>query len=935
MSKENIEKSTRWFKSMFVLLVLISVAQHSTAQKNVLFLMADDFNYWTSKDGYYPYAKTPNLDKLANMGVFFREAHCSSPVCNPSRNAIWSGLRPSTTGIDGNDDPYVREVNGFEDIVTMNQYFMQNGYWVYGAGKLYHPKMSKSNHETDPENWSYINENGHGCNGGAVYKFCNSAKNNYCFSANSDAMSRSNCGDFNLANDVKEVLENYASSPQKDKPFFIGCGVFRPHMPWNSPLSFWDLFNYDALVKPAAYNPELDDPGNSIHRDFVDYGQWMRAIQGYLASCALADYNVGIMVDALMASPYKDNTIIVFCGDHGWNLGEKGRWGKFDRCDEANHTSLIIYDPSSTGNGEECIKPVSLQDLYPTLIDLCDLPERKNVEGNSLKPLLDDPDDPNVNSFALMMYGDVHYIKTEKWRFIDDGNESLLHNNIDDPYQWNNLYGNAAYNNLVDSLRHKIDSVIAIGTEVKNHYFEYMPPIRPDNLEVIPINDHSLKISWNDNANNEMGYHLYRQLNGEGEFDLYQQLPINSSNFIDNDVTTNNTYAYFIEVYNQVDTLASSVVSGIRPQNVAPVAPSNLMAVPISIQQIDLMWNDNSLNETKFKVYRKENDERTYQNIVSLNANTTSYSDKTVEAPKIYSYYVEAVNEAGATTSNTVENIQPIDNTYNGVAYEGTPWTMPATSVMAWMYDKVGEGNSWLADSSVTIGVFNASNEGAGQDIRSYGNCPYSGARWNGGSNTMRENGHWMRYTCTFEEGSYRLKIRGRNLSKTIKLTLKTAVGLMDVYQKSFHYPADFQNVGEGGDNSGVTYWYLGNEDIAIDQGTYVVEIELNDASGQGVFGAFSFEKSKPTRTRNIIKQEKRVLLNNKIDEGYLHLDLTKMNPAVWLKVVDLKGKVVYEKVVGGEDVVTIELDSAMSKGMYLLQIDDSDRKLSEKFYVN
>lgn len=837
-----LHKYTKGIVQLLSIICFLTLTQTSIfARKNVLFLMADDFNYWTSKDGYYPQAKTPKIDELANMGVFFRQAHCPSPVCNPSRNAIWSGLRPSTTGIDANGDDFIREKAAFKDIITMNQYFKENGYWVYGAGKLYHPKMNKSNHETDPENWSYINENGHGCNGGTTYKYCNSAKSNYCFSANPNAMTRNNCGDYNLANDVKELIEAYPSSSQKDMPFFIACGLFRPHMPWNSPLIFWEKFDYNSLTKPAGYNASLDDPGNNIHQDFVDNDQWMRAIQAYLASCALADHNVGIMVDAVMASEYKDSTIIVFCGDHGWNLGEKGRWGKYDRCDEANHTTLIIYDPTASGNGQECVKPVSLQDLYPTLIELCDLPQRNNVEGNSLKPLLDTPDNPNIESFALMMYGDRHYIKTEKWRFIDDGNDSKLHNNIDDPYEWHNLYGQAQYNSVVEELRHKMDSVIAIGTAIKNNYHQDAPPS----------------------------------------------------------------------------------------------APSNLSARPVSSTQIDLKWHDNSGNEKSFVVYRKESGETDYTERASLVANSASFSDTELDSTLLYSYYVTAVNEHGTSTSNIVENIQAQKITYLAEAYNNSPWAMPGTSVMAYQYDKVGEGNNWLADSAVSIGLYNSTMGTAGQDKRAYGDaCNYTAARWNGGSNTMRDNGQWLRYTCTFEQGDYKLKLRGRNVSEQLSLIILDQASLSEIYSTSLNYPSDFNNLGAGGDNSGVTFWYEKNINIHLDAGTYVVELSVPSETQGGVLGEFTFVKNTANALLESNEELQSIIINNTVKDRHIRLNLTELNPTAWIRVIDLQGNIVQELMIAGEEVATIELKPSLPQGVYFIYVDDSEKQFSEQFLL-
>jgi len=437
-------------------------------KKNVLFLMADDFNYWTSKNGYYPQAKTPNIDALAEKGVFFKEAHCSSPVCNPSRNSLMSGFRPSTTAIDENGDGFVRDKQGFENIISMNQYFKNNGYFTYGVGKIWHPgKMSTADPEVDPENWSQLNSQSSGCNGGTLYSYDVKAKSLYKWGAKDAEMSTDNCGDYAISTQVANLISNYSSSDNKDKPFFIGCGFFRPHMPWNGPKHFWELFNLEDLDKPKAYRP-IDEPGDEIHQEIVANNQWMNAIRAYLATCALADYNVGVVLDALENSDFRNNTIVVFMGDHGWHLGEKGHWGKYSLWDESNHTTLIIYDPSAKGNGQVCSKVVSLQDIYPTLVDLCGLPPKTDIEGRSLSPILQKPDDNTWDHPILMTYRGTNYIKTNHFRFIDDGNDSKLYNTITDPYQWDNLFSNPQYGTVISKLRNQIDSMVNIGTELRS-----------------------------------------------------------------------------------------------------------------------------------------------------------------------------------------------------------------------------------------------------------------------------------------------------------------------------------------------------------------------------------------------------------------------------------------------------------------------------------
>ena len=915
-------------KKLLLFTVILTVAISGYAKKNVIFLMADDFNYWTSKHGYYPQAKTPHLDALANKGVFFRDAHCSSPVCLPSRNALWSGLRPTTTNIDANGEGFFRDKPGCENAVSMNQFFKENGYFVYGAGKLYHPgKMGGK--DTDPDNWSQLNKNGSGCGGGSLYKYCNSAKSNYCFSANPAQMTEDNCNDFGLAHDIKKVIEGYSTSANADKPFFIACGFFRPHMPWNSPKYFWDLFDYNSLEKPVGYHPS-QAPGNNIHQDFVNNGQWMRAIQGYLASCALADSNVGVVMDALNNSPHKDSTIVLFMGDHGWHLGEKGRWGKFSVDDQANHTTLIIYDPTAAGNGEECIKPVSLQDIYPTLVELCGFPKKENIEGSSLKPLLDDPDDPTIEGLAFSTYNGKNYIKTPQWRLIDNGGESQLYNNIDDPYHWTNLYGQAQYNDVVVMLRNKMDSLMAIGDYVKSRINE-IPPAAPGSLSGIAINASQIDLSWKDNSDNEAKFRIYRQTNGSGDFTAIDSVNLNVEKFTDNTVTEGNTYAYYIEAANDFGTTQSNTVAGLIAENTAP-EKVKLNAFAVSESEIQLSWKINKPNVDGILVYRAIND-GDFEEFDDLLPEISGYSDTDVSDENSYSYYVGLYNALDTTNSDTVLNITPESGSYNATAYEGAAWSMPGTNVTAWKYDKVGAGNVWAQDTGVVIGLTNSLSNGAGQNPRGYDpNIPYEAARWNGGSVSFRNNGQWARYTCNFSTSDdYTFKVRGRSNNCTMTLRILNPADLNVVHETIFNYPTDLTDLGAANAN---TNWYLANSDLSITSGTYVVEVKVN-TTGQGTFGEFTFVNSGSTPISNInISNNNSYLLNNIVSDGYLNLDLRSASPTVEISIFDMNGKEVQNLKAIGEEMASIELNHELPAGTYFISVNGWSKQVTERFII-
>jgi arylsulfatase A-like enzyme len=243
-----------------------------------------------------------------------------------------------------------------------------------------------------------------------------------------------------------------------DKPLFLACGIFRPHLPWYVPRKYFDQFPVGEIQLPAHRDDDLDDlPPAGIkmanptrdHAAVVKNDQWQAAVQGYLASISYTDGLVGRLIDALDGSAHANNTVVVMWTDHGWHLGEKQHWRKFALWDEATRTPLIFVAPKGTPGlppgtptGKRVKKPVSLLDIYPTLAELCGLPERDGLSGQSLVPLLRDPvaewDRPAITTHGRLN----HAIRTERWRYIRyaDGSEEL-YDHDSDPMEYTNLAG--------------------------------------------------------------------------------------------------------------------------------------------------------------------------------------------------------------------------------------------------------------------------------------------------------------------------------------------------------------------------------------------------------------------------------------------------------------------------------------------------------------
>lgn len=447
---------------LFSLLCLVSsTSAQIKAKKNIVLIMADDFNYWNGTTKYHTDIFTPNLDKLALRGVLFADAQAAAPVCNPSRQAMWSGLRPSTTGIQGNTGGYIRSVEGFKDVVTMNEYFYDNGYYTWGVGKLYHSKFGETGKTNDDDNWSGFSTSAIGGSRGTKVEgktYQNINHPEYKWSVVQGSAKKENCNDTNVASETADKISGHAADPiNKDKPFFLACGLSKPHLGWDAPEDFYLKYSNENFKDTdlEGFNPnDFDDvPGagpDAAYTELLGLGKLPEVRHMYAACLTLADYNAGIIINAVENSIYKDNTIIVFMGDHGWILGEKPKLGKASQWDMANKTTLVIYDPSyknsSITTTRICTKVVSLQDIYPTLVELSGLPIKTDIEGNSLAALIENPLKADWDK-PVAVTRQFDRIRTNKWSYCDyDGDgggtptdSDMLYDIEKDPYEHDNM----------------------------------------------------------------------------------------------------------------------------------------------------------------------------------------------------------------------------------------------------------------------------------------------------------------------------------------------------------------------------------------------------------------------------------------------------------------------------------------------------------------
>jgi arylsulfatase A-like enzyme len=425
---------------------------------NVLFIAIDDMNDWTGFLGGHPQAITPNLDRLAQRGVNFTNAHCPAPGCSPSRNSLLYGVQPFHSGLYLFYDQARLPETALRSYTSLIQLFRNSGYETFGSGKIHHRPAENTGEWTE---FFKSNAKTPVFDEAAGYRQGKSWKMNFAPTLNA----LEDHTDYQNASFAVDVL-----SRKHEKPFFIGVGIIKPHLPFTCPKQFFDL--YPEEVDPPRINPnDLDDipwAGRAManvgeDRRFKRDHAWGKIRRAYLACISWADYNIGRVFDALEASPYADNTIIVLWSDHGFSLGEKGRFKKFALWEETTRTPFIILDPrqKNVPAGRTVADAVSLIDIYRTLAELTGLQVPEYVDGFSLVPQLKDPKLP-VPEPAICTWGRGNYaVRDAEWRYIRyfDGTEEL-YSHSKDADEWTNLAGNPEY----DSVKKRL-SVILPKTE--------------------------------------------------------------------------------------------------------------------------------------------------------------------------------------------------------------------------------------------------------------------------------------------------------------------------------------------------------------------------------------------------------------------------------------------------------------------------------------
>jgi uncharacterized sulfatase len=414
---------------------------------NVLFIAADDLNTALGCYGH-PVVKTPHVDRLASQGVRFERAYCQFPLCGPSRASLLTGLRPDTSRVLENNVDFR---DHHPDAVTLPQLFKNNGWWAGREGKMFHmnvPAEVGTPRFQDERSWNHsVSPPGLENKTPGEGRRLNPQGVTFGMQWISAATATGQA-DTNAADHAITLLEQHGK-----EPFFLAVGFVRPHLPFVAPANFYD--QYPLASMPLPKNPPGDTDDIPAAAKSVRPQLWnnmlmaeprtREALRGYYASTSFMDDQLGRVLGALGSMGLASNTIVVFWGDHGWHLGEHGRWQKMSLLEESARVPLIIAVPGRRGNGRRSSALVEFVDVYPTLAELCGIKPPDNLEGQSLTRLLDRPESSfKKAAFTQLKYNEItgRSVRTDRYRYIrweGSGGGEELYDHDRDPGEFTNL----------------------------------------------------------------------------------------------------------------------------------------------------------------------------------------------------------------------------------------------------------------------------------------------------------------------------------------------------------------------------------------------------------------------------------------------------------------------------------------------------------------
>lgn len=471
-------KYTRFLLVLLVSSFLMSCSsdgQETDVKPNILFIAIDDMNDWIGPLGGLDISKTPNLDKLAAQSMVFENAHCAAPACHPSRISIMTGIQPSKSGNLKNvsyDGPQWRKEPVFQDIETIEQFFHNRGYETLAGGKIYHTLTADwtTMSLVEPESWDYYFPSAY-VNVPSQVRAADEVA--YPSHFRGHRYSSFSWGPIDIADNKMsdyQVVDwaRHELNQEHEQPFFLACGIFRPHLPWQVPQKYFDMYPLDEIPDLLIEKDDVKDAiqlnsRRYMHKFVLENKQWKHVIQAYLASIAFADAQIGRLLETLENSEYMDNTVVVLWSDHGMHIGEKDVYEKFTLFEEATRVPFILKAPGITKPGSRCSEPVSLLDVYPTLAEIAGYAAPEHCDGASVLPLVLDPEAKRDHSalISFKMQGSKaigHALRGERYRYIyyTELNLEELYDHQNDPNEFDNMAYDPECTSIVESYRKEL-----------------------------------------------------------------------------------------------------------------------------------------------------------------------------------------------------------------------------------------------------------------------------------------------------------------------------------------------------------------------------------------------------------------------------------------------------------------------------------------------
>lgn len=451
---------------------------------NVLFIAIDDLRPHVGCYGF-DYVKTPNIDRVAQNGLIFTRAYCQQALSSPSRTSLLTGLYPDVTGIRS-IGPHFRDT--MPDIVTLPQYFKDNGWFTRGFGKIYHNGLD------DPKSWTVPHEPGknprYAPEGQAILQ-----KRREENKDNKDPNKRF----FGPPFEYYECADNYfvdggntesalkALETLKDTTFFLAVGFTNPHIPYVTPKRYWDMYNSDDIKLPDNQFPPENAPAWAI-QSLNELNSYYNVpspltdsfkrdlIHGYLAATSYVDAQIGLLIDALEKYNLTENTVVIIFGDHGYQLGEHAMWSSKHTNYETSALSLMVISaPGMKAKGGKTASITEFLDIYPSLADICGLEVPVQCQGKSFKKLLDNPE-MIIKSEAYNLYprgGYMgHAVRDDRYRLVKwvkkDEVVYELYDHQMDPDENKNIAADPAIKPVIEKLEKSIDDRIKADMQMNN-----------------------------------------------------------------------------------------------------------------------------------------------------------------------------------------------------------------------------------------------------------------------------------------------------------------------------------------------------------------------------------------------------------------------------------------------------------------------------------